>query len=427
MSPPLRVLVFPCGTEIGLEIHRSLAYSRHFSVWGASSADDHGRMVYRNYVGGLPYVDAPDFLEALERCIQQYRIDFVYPAHDAVVLKLATHVSELSATVVASDAVTCRICRNKRDTYNFFRNVVAVPNIFDTPDQATYPVFLKPAVGQGSRGALRADSLLQAAAALERDPSLLLLEYLPGEEYTVDCFTDRHGQLRFAGVRIRQRISSGISVRSKVVADAQLQQMARQINEKLHLRGAWFFQVRRRADGEPVLMEIAPRIAGTMGLYRALGVNFVLLTLFDRLDLEVQITALPVEGLVERALIARYDLPVTYSVVYVDFDDCLMLGNGVNTELIRFLYQARNNGKRLVLLTRHRQDIRQALKTVAISEDLFDQIVVVAEQQHKSDYIKERDAIFIDDSFAERQRVQEVCGIATFAPDAVEALIDWRR
>ena len=46
-----RILVFPCGSEIALEIYRSLKYSIHFELVGASSIDDHGKFVYKEYIG----------------------------------------------------------------------------------------------------------------------------------------------------------------------------------------------------------------------------------------------------------------------------------------------------------------------------------------------------------------------------------------
>ena len=49
------VLVFPCGSEIGLEIHNSLKYSKDFKLYGGSSVDDHGKFVYENYISGHPY------------------------------------------------------------------------------------------------------------------------------------------------------------------------------------------------------------------------------------------------------------------------------------------------------------------------------------------------------------------------------------
>ena len=39
------ILVFPCGSEIALEIYRSLRYSTHFKLIGANSLDDHGKFV----------------------------------------------------------------------------------------------------------------------------------------------------------------------------------------------------------------------------------------------------------------------------------------------------------------------------------------------------------------------------------------------
>ena len=44
------VLVFPCGSEIGLEIHNALKYSKDFNLFGGSSVDDHGKYVYKNYI-----------------------------------------------------------------------------------------------------------------------------------------------------------------------------------------------------------------------------------------------------------------------------------------------------------------------------------------------------------------------------------------
>ena len=36
------------------------------------------------------------------------------------------------------------------------------------------------------------------------------------------------------------------------------------------------------------------------------------------------------------------------------------------------------------------------------------------------------DSLFIDDSFAERKRVKEACGIPVFDLDMVESLLNWK-
>jgi hypothetical protein len=74
------------------------------------------------------------------------------------------------------------------------------------------------------------------------------------------------------------------------------------------------------------------------------------------------------------------------------------------------------------VLSRHAGDLHETLSRYAI-EQLFDTIVRVPDRSCKSEYILTRSAIFVDDSFAERQRVQERLGIPTFAADALESLI----
>src|SRR5205807_5316693 len=121
------------------------------------------------------------------------------------------------------------------------------------------------------------------------DGADLVLEHLPGPEYTIDCFSDRDAGLLFCGGRRRVRVRNGISVNSVLVDDPRFHALALQIASRLKLWGAWFFQVREATDGELRLLEVGPRIAGTMALHRVLGVNFPLLSIYeaDRVPLTI--------------------------------------------------------------------------------------------------------------------------------------------
>lgn len=418
------VLVFPCGSEIGLEIQRALQFSAHFELIGASSvSSNHGKYVYDRYVEGLPFIDAPEFLDVLNCVIDDHAVDFVFPAHDSVVLALAVWAPELHARYAGSCAATCKVCRSKRATYQALASRVRVPRLFSPDDAAAaYPVFLKPDVGQGSKGARIAYSREEVAFYLRQDPSLLVLEYFPGCEYTVDCFTDRFGVLRFAGARERTRILNGISVDTAPVEGEEYWKMAEAINAVLRFRGVWFFQAKRSAAGDLGLIEIAPRVAGSMALYRNLGVNFEVLALFDLMDKDVDVLRNRYPIRMDRALTSRFCLGLDYEHVYIDLDDTIIRGEEVNPLAAAFLYQCRNRGIRLHVLSRHAGDLRATLHRLAIAQ-LFDTVVRVPDTSCKSEYISARSAIFIDDSFAERTRVHESLGIPTFAADALESLL----
>lgn len=419
------VLVFPCGSEIGLEVNRALTNSRHFTLFGASSVNDHGKYVYKNYVAGLPFVDTPNFIDEINKTIELRAIDFIIPAHDSAVLKMAENQDIIKATVITSCAETCRICRSKRKTYELFKKLIPTPIVYSITDKMSFPVFLKPDVGQGSKGIYMVNTKEEVDFYLQKDSTLLAIEYLPGKEYTVDCFTDKNRRLLFAEGRERVRIYNGISVNSKPINNTRFQQIAEIMNRTLSFQGAWFYQVKQRACGELVLMEIAPRIAGTMALFRACGVNFVQLSLFDRMGIEVSILCNKCDIEIDRALFARFSIRHEYNCVYIDFDDTIIINDSVHTNIMKFLYQSRNMCKRIVLLSKHKQDIKESLKRFAISDLLFDEIIVLGENEEKTDYITRMDSIFIDDSFAERKKVFNKLHVPVFALDSVESLLFW--
>jgi len=426
MSPQRKqnVLVFPCGSEIGLELYRSLSTSTHVRLWGGSSVPDHGEFVYERYIEGMPYVTDPMFIDAINHIVDENGIDFLFPAHDSVVLSFAENAKQLHCGVLGSPAETCRICRSKRLTYKTFVSLLRVPIFYDDLDSAgNWPLFLKPDIGQGSRGTHVARDHQEAKFYLAQDPSLLSLEYLPGTEYTIDCFTDRHSDLRFIGARERTRIQNGISVHTRPVNHQSFQEIARTINATLELRGAWFFQVKKTVDEELALMEIAPRVAGTMALYRNLGVNFALLTIFDAMGFDVSILSNKCHLELDRALAARFKTNIDYQHLYIDLDDCLVREDKVNPLAVALLYQCLNRNVQIHLLTRHASSVDETLKRHRL-KGLFDEVVHLELNDRKSAYIREKKSIFIDDSFAEREEVKDVRGIPVFAPDAIECLLE---
>lgn len=421
-----KVLVFPCGSEIGLEIFHSLKWSTFYELYGASSvSSNHGKYVYKHYIEKIPYVHSNNFINELNKVVTQYKIDYIFPAHDSVVLKLAQNQDKIKAQIIGSPYSTCKICRSKKSTYQLFRNKILTPKIYSlNNEKLTYPLFLKPEIGQGSKGTNIVNSKQEIRFFLKKDPSLLILEYLPGAEYTIDCFTDSKGCLLFVGGRERIRISNGISVNSKPIIDKEFEEIANFINNTLKFRGAWFFQLKKNINNKLCLVEIAPRIAGTMCLYRNLGINFALLSLFDVEGIKVKVIPNKFNIEVDRALFSRYKTSLIYKHVYVDLDDTLIINKKINPLLIAFLYQCRNNKIALHLITKNNNNIKNKLEKYHIIE-MFDEIILVQKDQNKSEFIKKNPSIFIDDSFNERSEVFSKLNIPIFDIGSIDCLINW--
>lgn len=425
----VRVLVFPCGAENALELHDALAYSVNIELWGASSREDHGRFVFKNYIGNIPFIQEPEFLSIFSKVVLEKRVDVVFPTHDSVALRLAEFRRELTCRVITADAETTKICREKRLTYQSFSGCSFAPRTYSsTDDIEVFPVFLKPNAGEGAKNTRLVKTREEADHALSLAPDLLLVEHLPGQELTVDCFTDRHRALRFAGARERSRIHYGISVNSKSrPLTPEIRDIAEEINRRLRMRGLWYFQVKKAVNGRFKLMEISARAAGTMSLYRHVGVNLPLLSVYDAMDLDVEIPANQFEIEVDRALFSRFQLSLEYDRIYLDFDDTLVCRGEVQPYVLLLLYQAARQGKPVYLLTRHASDIHRTLKQTKIDEGLFAEIKSLTEDEEKYKAVKPGGKpIFIDNAFIERKKVKDNLGIPVFDVDAVDCLLDWR-
>lgn len=419
----IRLLVFPCGSEIGLEIHRSLGTSRQVSLIGASSVDDHGRFVFEDYVGGLPMADETDFIDEMAQLVMERSVDAIYPAMDSVISVLKRNESRVGCRVIAPDAEVAEICLSKRRTYSALSNHIRVPTEYENPNKVKFPAFLKPEIGYGARGTAKVSDMEHMMSHLSSRPDCMILEYLPGREFTVDCFTSR-GSLLFAGPRQRTRLMNGISVNTRTMTDedARFRQMAVSISEALPMDGAWFFQAKEDNDGQLVLMEVACRFAGSSCVYRAQGVNFALLSVLNAFGHELSVMPSLFDVELDRSLSVRFKTEIDFDQVYVDYDDTLVCHGRVNSRLVAFIHDCINRGKRITLLSRHRGDLEADLRRTRLS-GLFDEVVHVTDGSPKSWYIMGRSPLFIDDSFLERREVH-LSGVAhTMSPDTAVDLI----
>ena len=408
LAAPIRelakVLIFPVGTEISFELYAALRNEKWIELIGAAArGSSHAHFLF-DRVFEVEHVAKQQWLPQIVDLCRREDVQFILPAHDDAVVALAQHRQQIPATIVTSDVGVCETARSKSATYKALRNAIRTPAIYTETNVKKFPVFAKPDRGQGSAYTRLVHNTDELHRALDDISDCLISEYLPGDEYTVDCFSDREEGVLFAGARMRRRTRNGIAVNTVCVNLPEAFELAQKIQHKMSFRGAWFFQIRRAEDGTLALLEVAPRVAGSMAAHRVRGVNFALLSLYEALRVPVQIRPLNCELEMDRALANRYKHSIDFSDVYVDLDDTLITGGRLNVELAAFLLACASQGKPVVLVTRHAHDVQQTLSKHRVAQ-IFDRIVHLSDREPKSIYIKGERPLFIDDSFRERMEV----------------------
>jgi carbamoyl-phosphate synthase large subunit len=156
------------------------------------------------------------------------------------------------------------------------------------------PCLIKPCVGNGSRGIRvisrdvdrfqllfehKPNSLFMSPEELElvvrnRDiPRMVVSEYLPGDEVTVDTLNN-HGTVELLLVRKRTKMSGGISVSGEFIQNDQIAKSVQEISAAIPgLNGPIGFQLKRDKNDFYHLIESNPRIQGTSVAAAGLGIN----------------------------------------------------------------------------------------------------------------------------------------------------------
>jgi carbamoyl-phosphate synthase large subunit len=247
----------------------------------------------------VPAGTAPEFAEVLLGRCRALGVDVVLPTVDAELLPLAAARDTFAAAgirLLLAPATALGVILDKLSLARHCHGIVPVPRTepfgpATDPGSWTYPVVVKPRQGSGSRGVVIVGSAAELAA-LDRPPGLIVQDFLPGEEYSVDVLADAAGHVIASVPRLRARVDSGVSVGGRTVHDPEVEGFGRAVARATGLTYVANVQCRRDRDGQPALLEVNPRMPGTLGLTIASGVDMPRLALAallgqavpDRLD-----------------------------------------------------------------------------------------------------------------------------------------------
>lgn len=419
------ILIYPCGADNAIEVYKSINHSVHLNVYGANSLESVSDLIFDKPILNLPNIDNINFINELNRLIDSFKIDVIFPTHDAVIYFLSKNQSSIKCKIIGGDPLTNEIARYKKNTYHKFNENDFSPKLYNSISEINdFPVFIKPNIGHGSVGAKKI--ILKNELNGINEEEYVITEYLPGKEFTVDCFTDKNGELLYSFARERYDVRNGVSsinIEGSDIVQQQVLKIAKEINKQLLFNGLWFFQVKEDSNGKLKLLEICTRIATTMAFARYKGVNLPLLSIFSNIGYEVKTLITNQKVKLFRYSDTKVKFDFDYDNVYLDFDDTLILNDKVCLNAIAFVYQCLNNNKHVFLITKHQYDIFETLKKYQISTSLFKKIIVIPMDEPKYKYINHNKSIFIDNYYYEREEVFNKLGIPVFDVDLIDALI----
>ncbi len=315
-----RVLVTGAGGPAGVAVIRSLLHDPGTEII-AADMDIYASGLYlvdgsRRWI--IPAGDADGFSgHVLARCRAE-NVDIVIPTVDAEMLPLAAvrhrfTDASIRIAMTGEDALRCALDKFMLARRCAGRLEVPRTELLATdldPGSWQYPVIVKPRTGSGSRG-IRTIRSTAELRALPCDESLIVQDYLPGPEYSLDVMADEDARVIAVVPRARLRVDSGVSVAGRTLHDPDLDRLARAVVAAIGLTLVGNVQARVDRAGRPALLEVNPRFPGAMPLTVASGVDMPRLCLDAVLGRPLPTAVSHIDLVMVRFLDERFFAPAT--------------------------------------------------------------------------------------------------------------------
>ncbi len=308
-----------------------LKMDSRFSIVAADAREEaYGRYLTESFEL-LPAADQPGFADQVLEICRKHDIKIILPLVTRELIPLAMHrqsFEKAGIMIPLSPVNALEIAINKGKLYQFLQwRGMDLPDfrIIDRVEQfqtairelgfPEKPVCFKPLQSNGSRGfRIISKSVNELDVLLNQKPSslyitleeavrilssgpfpeLLVSEYLPGDEYSVDCLAN-NGVPVLVVPRWRKKMINGISVEGEFIKEESIITYCSQIIRELQLHGNIGIQVKANQEGKYLVLEINPRVQGTISAGLGAGINLPVLALKQELGLPVPAAEMTVQ------------------------------------------------------------------------------------------------------------------------------------
>lgn len=307
-----------------MELIRHNPDQQEFVIYGTHPNPDTVYFNYCDVFGTEPDIAGEEYLQfCLDYCIQNQIHIFVPRKENVLISQHLDKFEEIGVKVlVCPDGDLMAIVDDKAAMYRSLQNqenegnfIVTIPSYrivnnardfqvaFEELSKDNTKLCIKPVIGEGASGfriidndadtipfifstassqKISYETAFKILQTQEHFPDLMVLEYLDGYEYSIDCLADADGTLLTAIPR-----KKGNGRIREIEYNEELIEIAVRMAAQYKIPYVFNIQVRYK-DGIPKLLEINPRMSGGLHISCLADINFpyyaIKLLLGDQLD-----------------------------------------------------------------------------------------------------------------------------------------------
>lgn len=273
------VLIPGAGGAAGIGAMKSLRMCKFQGKVVSTDTDRLSAGLYladKGYV--VPLANNPSFFQEAIKIMEKEQIDIILPTSGFDIIPYSKNKGVLESRgviSVMSDYEVIETCLNKEKFYYVLKDKFDLP--YTTTNSSmidTFPCIAKPIFGKGSKNVFICHDGNELERILSGYNDMIIQEFLPGKEYTIDVLADMDGTALLAIPRERIEVKAGISFKGKIILDKTIQEECLNITEYLRIKGPSCMQMKCDKEGVPKITEVNPRMGGGTIMATYAGINF---------------------------------------------------------------------------------------------------------------------------------------------------------
>ncbi|MBY0220371.1 ATP-grasp domain-containing protein [Paenibacillus illinoisensis] len=264
----MKICITSVGSATALNILKLLRKQTKYQVEiiGLDSNDfgyTSGSLLVDQFIK-CPIASEDDYIRFVDELIENENIDLLIPIHDYEIHKLSQH--KLNTNIIIPEQALIELFRDKLSSANSMQDIgIAVPPIIKVGDPLAgnyRKVIIRDRVGVGSKGIeiLSKEGYLQISRGLDTSKKFVQ-EFITGDEYTVDVFSDKSGSPKLIIPRMRIEIKAGVATKVRIVYQKELINLTEKILKKYPIPGFCNIQFIVNEKGI-FFIELNPRYGG---------------------------------------------------------------------------------------------------------------------------------------------------------------------
>jgi len=279
------VLVSGVGGPAGINIIRLLKAKSEYDI-ELIGCDIDNHAAGRNFVDEFllcPRVsDEVAYEQWLRKITDERAIDLFIPTVDEELVPLSKFINSINGFTPLSPTQTLEIAADKLASYKFMAEHLSqyAPNYITLSEWTEdwgqdEQFFIKPRFGRGARGCRLVDrsELIWLKSQNPITEDVIVMENLPGAEFTVDAYITKGGELAYLIPRERIGLAGGISIKGRTANNAAIIEATKLLFDKLSLRGPVCVQWKLDKNNQLKFIEINPRLSGGLMISVSSGID----------------------------------------------------------------------------------------------------------------------------------------------------------